>query len=78
MTTVPPAPQAQGYGKALVAGIVQPFAGAVAALVVAIVQSHIGHPLGDGLSGALTTVVEFPIVTAAIILTPHDILSRFS
>lgn len=77
MTTVPPpvgaATGPQGYGKAIVSGLVQPFAGALAVVVIAITESIIGHPLSSMLDGAVTTLIETPITILAVVYTPHNL-----
>lgn len=74
-TALPPASPV-GYGKAIVAGIVQPFAAAVAVLACAAVEAHVGHPLSSAVATALDTVIEMPLTVLAIVWTPHDLISK--
>lgn len=67
---------AQGYGKAIIGTLVQPFSGALSIVVLALVGAHVGHDLGPALDGAITTLVETPITLAAILLTPHNLFSQ--
>lgn len=72
MTTVPPAVPTQGYGKAIVGGLVQPFAGALAAVILYFVDPT-GQALPSSIHAAITTLVETPITVLAIIYTPHNL-----
>ena len=74
MSVQPPTlPTPQGYGKAVIGGLVQPFAAALGQLVVAGVTAWIGHDPGATVDGALLTVVSTLVTVPAIILTPHNL-----
>lgn len=67
-----PAPQ-MGYGKAVIGGLIQPFCAALAAVVIAVAEAKIGHPLGSTLSAAVETLITTPVTIAAVLYTPHNL-----
>ena len=75
--TVPGVPSAAGigYGKAILSGLVQPFCGALSAVVIALVEAKLGHPLGSTLAAAVDTLISTPITVAVIVWTPHNLFS---
>ena len=71
----PPVPN-MGYAKAFIGAFVQPFTAGLSQLIVALIAYKIGHDPGVMIDGSIQTVISTPITLAAIIYTPHDLMSK--
>jgi|HubBroStandDraft_1064217.scaffolds.fasta_scaffold00409_25 hypothetical protein len=77
MSVQPPSPPPvyapQGSGKAVVGGLVQPFAAALGTLAVGGVGLLLGHDPGAAYDTAIQTVISIPVTVLAIYYTPHNL-----